>query len=194
MARAKTKADEIYNARRRYRRKAENLIKKADKATGVTRERYQTQARVNLEKAMATYAEGSKPSGRMKELAESFKLGYESKGNIGQLVKESTQALLTKKLSAREQSARDILSIGNVASRFYGGLSEIWTETAETRKHPNQSILDFFGAKDLMEVIEQLEASGINIYEPEQNETHYRDMQLKIQEMVLMRKHEQEIF
>ena len=54
-ARAKKASDEIYNARRRFTRKAERYMKQADKSYGAARERYMELAKREAEKALSTY-------------------------------------------------------------------------------------------------------------------------------------------
>lgn len=81
--------------------------------------------------------------------------------------------------------AKEILSTGNVGSRFYGGLVDIWGDTPEHREHPNQSILDFFGTDSMMDVIEDLEAEGIDLYTPDENEDVYKSAQLALQQYIL---------
>ena len=45
MARAKRESDNVYNARRRYRRQAERYLAKAEKASGIRKARYEAQER-----------------------------------------------------------------------------------------------------------------------------------------------------
>ena len=75
MARAKRDSDDVYNARRRYRRQAERYLAKAEKASGLERARYQAQARNATIKAAQTYARGQKPQGQVKALMERQGIG-----------------------------------------------------------------------------------------------------------------------
>lgn len=200
MARAKRQSDDVYNARRRYRRQAERYLAKAEKASGLERARYQAQARNATIKAAQTYARGQKPQGQVKALMERQGIGtgtiaavsaarsYKS-GGIGEgvrrLVNQSLSALVGKEHKTRDQMARDILSTGNVGSRFYGGLVQIWDETEESRQHPNRAILEFFGADSIMDVLEELEAQGIDLYTPDENDDVYKSAQLKLQQYIL---------
>lgn len=185
MARKKTKSDEIYNARRRYRRQAERYEKKASATTGATKARYEAQARIAIEKGLALYQDEEKPQGKLKTMAQAFNVGFSNKQSVGKLVERSINELVSKKTNTREEMAQEILSIDNIGSRFYGGLSEIWTMTPESRNAPNKAILEYFGAKDIMEVIEKLEQAGIDIYSPESNGVDYHTIQLQIQEFIL---------
>lgn len=200
MARAKRQSDDTYNARRRYRRQAERYLARAEKASGLERARYQAQARNATIKAAQTYVRGQKPQGQVKALMErqgigtgtimavSAARGYKSGGisnSVRRLVNQSLSALVGKEQKTRDQMARDILSTGNVGSRFYGGLVQIWDETEESRQHPNRAILEFFGADSIMDVLEELEAQGIDLYTPDENDDVYKSAQLKLQQYIL---------
>ena len=199
MPREKRDSDETYNARRRYRRQAERFIKKADKSSGILKSRYEAQARNATINALSTYAKGQQPKGRVKQLTEmlgidaktvqqvAFAKGMQSggvsTGLVSRLVQRSKQALASAE--TRDAMAKEILSTGNVGSRFYGGLVDIWGDTPEHREHPNQSILDFFGTDSMMDVIEDLEAEGIDLYTPDENEDVYKSAQLALQQYIL---------
>lgn len=200
MARAKRESDNVYNARRRYRRQAERYLAKAEKASGIEKARYEAQARDATMKAAQLYTKGQKPQGQIKALMErqgidngmlmamSAARGYKSGGlgrSVGRLVDQSLNALVGSKPETRDQMARGILSTGNVGSRFYGGLVQIWDETEESRKHPNRAILEFFGAESIMDVLEELEAQGIDLYTPDENDDVYKSVQLKLQQYIL---------
>ena len=199
MPREKRDSDETYNARRRYRRQAERFIKKADESSGILKSRYEAQARNATINALSTYAKGQQPKGRVKQLTEmlgidaktvqqvAFAKGMQSggvsTGLVSRLVQRSKQTLASAE--TRDAMAKEILSTGNVGSRFYGGLVDIWGDTPEHRKHPNQSILDFFGTDSMMDVIEDLEAEGIDLYTPDENEDVYKSAQLALQQYIL---------
>lgn len=199
MPREKRDSDETYNARRRYRRQAERFIKKADESSGILKSRYEAQARNATINALSTYAKGQQPKGRVKQLTEmlgidaktvqqvAFAKGMQSggvsTGLVSRLVQRSKQTLASAE--TRDAMAKEILSTGNVGSRFYGGLVDIWGDTPEHRDHPNQSILDFFGTDSMMDVIEDLEAEGIDLYTPDENEDVYKSAQLALQQYIL---------
>lgn len=199
MPREKRDSDETYNARRRYRRQAERFIKKADESSGILKSRYEAQARNATINALSTYAKGQQPKGRVKQLtdmlgidaktvqqvafAKGMQSGGVSTGLVSRLVQRSKQTLASAE--TRDDMAKEILSTGNVGSRFYGGLVDIWGDTPEHRKHPNQSILDFFGTDSMMDVIEDLEAEGIDLYTPDENEDVYKSAQLALQQYIL---------
>lgn len=199
MPREKRASDETYNARRRYRRQAERFIKKADESSGILKSRYEAQARNATINALITYAKGQQPKGRVKQLTEmlgidaktvqqvAFAKGMQSggvsTGLVSRLVQRSKQTLASAE--TRDAMAKEILSTGNVGSRFYGGLVDIWGDTPEHRAHPNQSILEFFGTDSMMDVIEDLEAEGIDLYTPDENEDVYKSAQLALQQYIL---------
>jgi hypothetical protein len=199
MPRKKRDSDETYNARRRYRRQAERFIKKADESSGILKSRYEAQARSATINALSTYAKGQQPKGRVKQLTEmlgvdaktvqqvafakGMQFGGVSTGLVSRLVQRSKQTLVSAE--TRDEMAKEILSTGNVGSRFYGGLVDIWGDTPEHREHPNQSILDFFGTDSMMDVIEDLEAEGIDLYTPDENEDVYKSAQLALQQYIL---------
>lgn len=200
MARAKRQSDNVYNARRRYRRQAERYLAKAENASGIKKSRYEAQARNATIKAAQLYTKGQKPQGPVKALMErqgidsgtiaavSTARGYKS-GGIGRsvecLVDQSLNALVGSKPETRDQMAHDILSTGNVGSRFYGGLVQVWGKTEESRQHPNRAILEFFGAESIMDVLEELENHGIDLYTPDENADVYKSVQLKLQQYIL---------
>lgn len=200
MARGKRQSDNVYNARRRYYRQAERYLAEAQKANGLKKARYQAQARDATIRAAQTYAQGHEPQGQVKALMErqgidrgtivavSMAKGYKSGGigrNVERLVSQSLGALAGSKQKTRDQMARGILSAGNIGSRFYGGLVQIWDETEESRRHPNRAILEFFGAESIMDVLEELEAQGIDLYTPDENDDVYKSVQLKLQQYIL---------
>lgn len=200
MAREKRQSDDVYNARRRYRRQAERYLAKAEKASGIKKARYEAQARDATMKAAQLYTKGQKPQGQIKSLMErqgidwgtiaavSAAKGHKSGGiggNVERLVNKSLGALVGNGEKTRDQMARDILSTGNVGSRFYGGLVQVWDGTEESRWHPNRAILEFFGAESIMDVLEMLEAQGIDLYTPDENDDVYKSVQLKLQQYIL---------
>lgn len=198
MARARKRSDDVYNARRRFRRQAERYIKKANETAGVAKNRYESMARNALEKAIASYA-GNKPQGRIAQLAEKLNITQAridiiwtnkvtTKEYRNNFITKSKSALFTEnKGKSRDDMAKNILSDKNVASSFYGGLSEIWAGSEAGRKNPNQAIIEYFNteienfhAESIMDIIEYLENAGINIYKPIENDGTYMDIALQI--------------
>lgn len=201
--RKKRQSDDVYNARRRFRRQAQRYLAKADKSGGLERARYEALARNATMNAIRLYGSGQRVQGQVKALADrlnitehSFELrafarGFNQSGvnakQVSDLVQKSFSALSGKGRS-RDDMARDILSAGNIGSRFYGGLVQIWGTDEESRKHPNKSILEYFDANDLLEVLEDLEDARIDLYAPDVNDDVYKSVQLKLQRFILHRK------
>lgn len=201
MARARKNSDDVYNARRRFRRQAERYLKKAESASGLTRARYEAQARNAVMNAMRTYSGGQKPQGQVKKLAERLEItqgtfaaraalkGAQAKSirksDLSKLIGKSFTALVGSSTKSRDEIAREILNTGNIGSRFYGGLVQIWDYSEESRQHPNQAILDFFDKESIMDVLEELEEQGINLYAPDENDDVYKSAQLQLQKFVL---------
>lgn len=199
MARARKRSDDVYNARRRFRRQAERYIKKANETSGVAKNRYESMARNALEKAIASYA-GNKPQGKIAQLAEKLNITQArinivrsdkavTKEDRANFIIESRSALFkANKDKSRDDMAKNILSDKNVASAFYGGLSDIWANTEVGRENPNQAITEYYNVESIMDVIEMLENAGVDIYKPSENGDTYMDVALKIANMNHARK------
>lgn len=198
--RKRKQADDIYNARRRMTRAAERYMKKAEGAKGLEKARYERMAAAQVEKAVLTYQK--EPLGKTAKLAEKlgvtranayasiaakgFQAGKKLTGKqIAQVINWSMEALTGKAQERRDTMAKEILKIDNIGSRFYGGLVEVWGQDEESRQHPNAAILRYFGAESIMDVLEQMESAGIDIYTPQDSNETYKSIQLKIQEFIL---------
>lgn len=191
MARAKRLSDELYNARRRYRRRAERLVKQAKETIGAAAERLRVLARDYIERALSTYQQGHEPSGKIAELAKSLgarlkdgkpTVDYTAKAQVEKIAHESMQTLENMK-DTRDYEARIILQRGNIGARFYGGLIDIWADTDYADR--DAAILDYFGADSLMDVLEELEQSGIDIYSSSASNEYYINTALSIRNMII---------
>lgn len=202
-SRPRKASDDVYNARRRFRRQAERYEKKAAMAMGVEKSRYLAQARAAIGKALETYQGKQKPQGAVKAAAQ--RLGVEalpvSMRNAGKVRESELQRLMRQsretlasvgRKATRDQVAREILKTGNIGSRFYGGLVQVWDATEETRRHPDRAILDYFKADSIMDVLEDMEAAGIDIYSPIENDTEYKSIQLRVQKYILQSRSQDE--
>ena len=190
MARAKRASDETYNARRRYRRQAQRLLRKAESSTGATKARYESMARAATEKAAASYAKGQKAQGQVRNLMQ--KLGTTqpkepmNADELKTFKERSYNALQKNQRALTKQKIASSILTGNVGSRFYAGLKPIWGKDAESRANPNKAILDYFKADNLLEVLQQIEQAGIDIYSPEDPEKDgYTNRALSLQNWVL---------
>lgn len=163
MARKKTKADELYNMRRRLTRAAERSIRKAQKATGAERERLEWQAEQHLKRAAATYS-GSAVGKKVTDLEK--KLGKEiekpSRFDIEQIKRQAEKSKFRfGKKARREQSAREVLN-SNVGSRIIGAFESEWRDD---KANMLEIIMQRTGASDLMEVVEIIEEKvGASLY------------------------------
>ena len=162
MARSK-KADEMYNTRRRLTRAAARAIKKAQKATGAEKARYEFQAEQHLTRAAGTYA-GEKIGKKVSDLAR--RLGREinkpKKIDIESIENQAQKAKYRfGKEARREQSAREILN-SNIGSRIIGAFESEWRDDPSNML---DIIMQKTGASDLMEVIEIIESKvGESLY------------------------------
>lgn len=193
MPRSRRDSDAVYNARRRFRRQAERYVKKANQSSGMQQARYMQQARNAIIDAIATYEKGG-PQGRVAEVAQQlgvnrgsmvargFLRGASQSGitreQVSELVQKSYSAL-AKVGETRTQLARNLLQ-GNVGNRFYAGLSDIWAGTAEGRRDPEAAIVKRFGVSSIMDVVEELEDAGIDIYTPEVEAQGYQKLALQV--------------
>lgn len=161
MARARRASDDVYNARRRYRRQAERYLKKAQLVSGAAKRRYERLAEQATEKAVSTYENESRIQGAVGKLAQRFNITKENQTQARrrtQNVRQSEQAL--SRLDTRENQARSILS-GNFGSLFYAGLIDIW----RGRSDRDTAIKEYFGVSSLMDVLEGIEKAIPSFYD-----------------------------
>ena len=198
-SRAKRQSDELYNARRRFRREAERYMKKAAGSKGATKSRYEAQAQQALKRAALTYDRFNSAKTQLASVAT--QLGIEASqlkpakqlnaDRRAKAISKSYEALEGVKslTSDRDMCAKAILSSGNIGSRFYGGFSEAWVTSEEGKANPNAAIAEFFGVEDVMAALEMLEAAGIDIYQASENFEFYKSVQLALQKFALEYKH-----
>ena len=147
----KVKGDTAYNARRRFTRAAQRNIKAAEGATGVSKNRLMTLARLDLEKALATYdPKTTQPFSKdIRQLASSLdinleqeraKLGALKEGRAAQYrqaaIKASAERLEGElgKGEVRRQAIAKQLFNSSIGQRIIGGNVDVWREEAiETR-------------------------------------------------------------
>lgn len=182
--RSKTKADEAYNTRRRLRRAAERELKKANNSSSVTKSRHMILVKEYTEKALSTYTKNtnkiSNPIQNIINNIGDIKPFNDLKGNYTKKLKEYSKSLLVKNLQDRNQIASNILSIGNISSRLYGGLIDVWQKKSP-EKTINEKIMEHFNAKDMLEVLEKIEKKGIDLYSAPENDNKYTEIALKLQ-------------
>lgn len=159
----KTKSDEEYNARRRYRRAAERAMKQAERASGVAKARFEALARENIRKAESTYKARPKKGAQVTE-AMREKIGGDFQPTLNERARalEESESALAGAQSAKKM-AQDLLSTENIRSRFYGGLVEIW----RGRSDRNQALYEFFGTDDMSLIMAYVETVAPGIYDLE---------------------------
>jgi hypothetical protein len=147
-ARAKKASDEIYNARRRYTRKAERYMKQADKSYGAARERYMELAKREAEKALSTYDKEpsfQKLSKGLQRVTLETNAQFSEPANDAQrqkLISRSRRALESNIEDRREYEGRAIMS-SSVGSRIIASLESIWRPYAEYNEKTKK-----YGIKD----------------------------------------------
>lgn len=177
----RTKSDEEYNARRRYRRAAERYAKQAGKATGAARRRFEALEREAIRKAESTYKKRPKKGAQVTETMRG-KIGKEFQPTLqerARALQESEEALASAQNAQR--LAQDLLRTENIRSRFYGGLVEIW----RGRSDRNQAIYDFFGTDDMSLIMAYVETVAPEIYDMADDDSRVYDYaKLKLQRYV----------
>ncbi len=187
MARKRKASDDIYNARRRYRRKAQRLEKQAQKAASpAERNRLRTQAASLYEQAESLYEDSTSKRTKAKGMQElktqldPYIMERRTKKATGDklktLIEQSNLSLESADVS-RDDIAKSILNRENIGSRFYAGTKQIWEGSDDI----NQAILDYYGKDDLLAVLEELEEAGIDLYTPEEQSEVYTDVATSIQ-------------
>lgn len=208
MARKRTKADEVYNARKRYTRAAERNLKRAMESVGVTAERYRRQAEQELRQAVSTYDTSKKInfSKGVRNLAKSLNINLETEIQDARKLSETEQRrTISRSFSTlesslydddirREQTARTILANPTIGSRIYGGLVEVWRDSAATvwdekqnrykvdNEKINEILVDYFNVESIADVLEILESEiGERLYQLDENGDIYDVVKLLIQ-------------
>ena len=195
-------SDDTYNARRRFIRQAKSAMQKAQSATGEMKKRYRAIARESIQKAAEFYTRHADI-----ERAKDFvKLSKELGVNLNEFqpAKEPTpreqqrmetlvsESELMVMLDKRDREALSILSTP-IGSRIYAGLVDIWGkpqfENGEyiykrSRGDIDRAIMEYFGVDSMMDVLEKLEAEGINIYADPRSMEKYDEITLAIAELI----------
>lgn len=207
MARARRRGDELYNARRRYRRAAERNMRKAEQSSGATAARYRNLAKQDLNKALATYDKGttqnfSKPIQKlagnlgvdlgqrrtqMKSLKDKAAKDLQTKA-VEKSIERLAGAMETAE-QLRQAEARAVFN-SEVGSRIIGGLVDIWRDKAVKngkidKKKMMQAIFDYLKVDNLADALTALEnALGEVLYQDADTDTIYETVKLTIQTKV----------
>lgn len=189
MARAKRAGDTARNARRRFVRQGKRYLQKAQQAIGAAKSRYQVLAQDMLENAVSLYSQGfdrAKVEKPIQELAQELNVDISTikpTANKLESVAESFESLASNidrldERTRREREAKAILSQGNIKNRFYGGLVDIWEGLPKDER--DQAILEHFGKDLIMDILEDLESAGIDIYSAPNSDEMYDTGKLKV--------------
>ena len=186
MARLRKKGDAAYNARRRYYRQAERYEKQATQAgTAVEAGRLRKLGSRALEKAMQTYedptkVEFSKPiQDLQRSLNPKVPLRKPGAGFKSKIIEESEKTATVGGMSEsemQEYEASEILT-GSIGRRVFGAFADVWKDSEDREG----AILDYFGASNMMEVIEAIEDAGIDIYSDPESEQRYDEIRTAIE-------------
>ena len=196
-ARAKKASDEVYNARRRYVRKAERYMKQADNSYGASRERYIVLAKREAEKALSTYDKEpsfQKLSKGLQRVALETDAQFAKPANDAQrqkLVSRSKRALESNIEDRREYEGRAIMS-SSIGSRIIAALEPIWRDYASINPETGKTEIDWSEASkaifehmsqqtgkpvsDWLGVIEAFEQNpeiGADLYKDPKNDIRY---------------------
>lgn len=196
-------SDDNYNARRRFIREAKRAMQKAQSATGEMKKRYRNIARESIQKAAELYTRHADIQRSKDFVTLSKELGINlSEFQPGksptpretvrmETLRSESQSLMN--MSMREREAQAILS-SPIGSRIYAGLVDVWAKPtfnadgelvySKSRNDINKAIMEYFGTTSMMDVLEMLEAQGINIYADPKSMEKYDEITLAIAEMI----------
>lgn len=196
-ARAKKASDEVYNARRRYTRKAERYMKQADSSYGASRERYIELAKREAEKALSTYDKEpsfQKLSKGLQRVALETDAQFSKPANDAQrqkLISRSKRALESNIQDRREYEGRAIMS-SSVGSRIIAASEPVWRDYASVNPETGKTEIDWSAASKaifehmseqtgkpvndwlgVIEVFEQNPEIGADLYKDPKNDIRY---------------------
>ena len=167
-ARAKKASDEVYNARRRYTRKAERYMKQADSSYGASRERYIELAKREAEKALSTYDKEpsfQKLSKGLQRVALETDAQFAKPANDAQrqkLISRSKRALESNIQDRREYEGRAIMS-SSIGSRIIAALEPIWRDYSSINPETGKTEIDWSAAsKAIFEHMSQQTGKPVN--------------------------------
>lgn len=168
MARARRKGDDVYNARRRYTRKAERYMKQANASYGASRERYIELAKREAEKALSTYEKEpsfQKLSKGLQRVALETDAQFSKPANDAQrqkLISRSKRSLESNVKDRREYEGRAIMS-SSVGSRIIAALEPIWRNYASINPETGKTEIDWSAAsKAIFEHMSQQTGKPVN--------------------------------
>ena len=196
-ARAAKKSDAVYNARRRYVRKAERYMKQADNSYGASRERYINLAKREAEKALSTYEKEpsfNKLSKGLQRITAETGARYSEPSNDArrqELISRSRRSLEGNIENRREYEGRAVMS-SSIGSRIIASLEPIWREFATENPLTGKTSVDRSAASDaifkhmsavtgkeitdwlgVVEAFEENPEIGVDLYKEPKNELRY---------------------
>lgn len=206
--------DDSTNARKRFYRKSQRYLDKADESSGATSDKYRQLARQAFDDALNTYEPSNKQkySKPIRELAEIF--GYDLEGHREKRVenqefyKKVQERALTRSSEAlesatedpderRQAEARALLNNDAIGSRILGGLVDIWKKDAAIyddegnylgidEKAILPSLYNYFKVDNLADLIDKIEEIvGEDLYKDPSNDSMYDAVKLVIQTHVI---------
>lgn len=202
--------DDSTNARKRFYRKSQSYLKKAEESSGATASKYRQLAKQNFEDALNTYEPTNKQkySKPIRELAEVF--GYDLEGHREKRIenekfyKKVQERAIENSVSAlksieddpetrRQNEARALLNNDAIGSRILGGLVDVWKDEASVYDDEgnyqgidNEEILpalfDYFEVDNLADMLEKVEEIiGDKLYADEDSDSMYEAVKILIQ-------------
>lgn len=207
---ARSTGDAATNARKRFYRRAESYLKKAEESTGVTKEKYKALARVHFENAMKTYdvtttQKFSKPMQRIANQLgvdieeERLKMKAQS-GTVREKIRDayikldetsaSYKALKRKSRAAIRETEAEILMKSPVGKRLIAANEEIWKDAAKVKvngkwvidkKKILPAILRAYKADSVADLLEKIEEiAGEDLYKDFENDVMYEAVKIQI--------------
>lgn len=206
--------DDSTNARKRFYRKSQSYLKKAEESSGATASKYRQLAKQNFEDALNTYEPTNKQkySKPIRELAEVF--GYDLEGHREKRIenekfyKKVQERAIENSVSAlksieddpetrRQNEARALLNNDAIGSRILGGLVDVWKDEASVYDDEgnyqgidNEEILpalfDYFDVDNLADMLEKVEEIiGDKLYADEDSDSMYEAVKILIQTKIV---------
>ena len=207
---ARPTGDAATNARKRFYRRAESYLKKAEETTGVTSEKYKALARIHFENAMKTYdvSTTQKFSKPMQRIANKLGVDLEEErlkmkaqsGTVREKIRDayikldetsaSYKALKRKSRAAIREAEAEILMKSPVGKRLIAASEDIWKDAAKVKvngkwvinkKKIMPAILRAYKADSLADLLEKFEdLAGENLYKDFENEAIYEAVKISV--------------
>ena len=187
-SRAVKTADEVYNARRRYVRKAERYLKQAEQSYGAVHERYMFLAKNEAERALSTYDKEpnfQKLSKGLQKVALETGAQFSEPANDYQReqLKERSKLTLETKQNRQEHMEKRIMA-STIGSRIIASLESVWSQYDSVKdaepaifeklsRESSKSINSWF---DVIELYESNPEFGERLYSEPKSDLRYDDI------------------